>query len=287
MTGNALAHGAATIVNAIALGKGSAFGVDLWTKAEVKLTDEPMIILGEVTSDPVESTVLIEKTVNRVLRHFDVEQRFGASVTTYSNIPVARGLKSSSASANAVALATVAALAEELDDLAVVNLGVDAAFDAKVTVTGAFDDACASYFGGVVVTDNVNRKLLQRFPLPEGLRVLFHVPARKAYTGSTDVNRLAASKPMVKAAFEEAQKGNFWMALTMNGTLYSTALGFDNTVATDALAAGAVAAGLCGKGPAVTAVVPDDNIEAVKAAMQRHEGDVLETRFNQEKAKVI
>ena len=33
----AVAHGAATIVNAIALGKGAAFGVDLWTKAEVKL----------------------------------------------------------------------------------------------------------------------------------------------------------------------------------------------------------------------------------------------------------
>jgi shikimate kinase len=282
-----LAHGAATIVNAIALGEGAAFGVDLWTRAEVNLTDEPMIILGEITSDPAESTVLIEKTVSRVFRHFGVEQRFGARVSTSSNIPIARGLKSSSAAANAVALATVAALAEELDDLAAVNLGVDAAFDAMVTVTGAFDDACASYFGGAVVTDNVNRKLLQHFPLPEGLKVLFHVPAKKAYTGNTDVNRLATIKPMVKAAFEEAQKGNFWTALTMNGTLYTAALGYDNTVATDALTAGAVAAGLCGKGPAVTAVVSDDKIDAVKAALQRHEGEVLEARFNQEKAKVI
>ncbi len=42
MTGKAaaVAHGAATIVNAIALGRGAAFGVDLWTKAEVKLTGE-------------------------------------------------------------------------------------------------------------------------------------------------------------------------------------------------------------------------------------------------------
>ena len=39
----AIAHGAATIVNAIGLGKGSAFGVDLWTKAEVKITDEPYV----------------------------------------------------------------------------------------------------------------------------------------------------------------------------------------------------------------------------------------------------
>jgi len=274
-------------VNAIALGEGAAFGVDLWTKAEVTLTDEANIIIGEITSDPAENTLLIEKTVSRVFRHFGVETQFGAKVKTSSNIPIARGLKSSSAAANAVALATVAALGRELDDLGVVNLGVDAAFDAKVTVTGAFDDACASYFGGVVVTDNLNRKILQRFPLPEDLTVLFHVPAKKSYTGDSDVAKLALVKPFVQAAFEEAKKGNFWMALTINGTVYSTALGYDNSVATDALKAGAVAAGLCGKGPAVTAVVPDEKVDAVRAALQRHEGEILQARFNQEKAKVI
>ncbi len=283
----AIAHGAATIVNAIALGKGAAFGVDLWTKAEVKLTEKPFNIRGEITSDPAESTVLVEKTVARVFRRFQVERQFGANVRTFSNIPIARGLKSSSAAANAVALATTAALAQELDDLAVVNLGVEAAFDAKVTVTGAFDDACASYFGGVVVTDNVNRTILNRFPLPEGLSVLFHVPSSKAYTGMTDVKKLKTIKPVVKAAFEQARKGNFWAALTLNGAAYSSALGYDSSVAAEALTAGAVAAGLCGKGPAVTAVVPDDRIDAVKAAMQRHEGDVLQARFNLEKAKVI
>jgi shikimate kinase len=121
----ALSHGAATIVNAIALDKGAAFGVDLWTKAEVKLTDEPAIIKGEITSDPNESTALIERTVARVFQHFGVEKRFGAKVKTWSNIPIARGLKSSSVAANAVALATVAALGETLDDLTVVNLGVE------------------------------------------------------------------------------------------------------------------------------------------------------------------
>jgi len=283
----AIAHGAATIVNAIALGEGAAFGVDLWTKAEVTLTDEAAIISGEITSDPTESTLLIEKTVSRVFQYFGVETTFGARVKTSSNIPIARGLKSSSAAANAVALATVAALGKELDDLAVINLGVDAAFDAKVTVTGAFDDACASYLGGVVVTDNLNRKILQRFPLPDDLTVLFHVPAKKSYTGDSDVSKLAMVKPFVQSAFEEAKKGNFWMALTMNGTVYSTALGYDNSVATDALRAGAVAAGLCGKGPAVTAVVSDDNINSVKEALQRHEGEILQARFNREKAKVV
>lgn len=289
MTGKAVAlsHGAATIVNAIALGKGAAFGVDLWTKAEVRLTGEPAIIKGEITSDLAESTALIEKAVARVFQHFGVEKRFGAKVKTWSNIPIARGLKSSSVAANAVALATVAALGETLDDLAIVKLGVDAAFDAKVTVTGAFDDACASYFGGAVVTDNMKRKVIKRLTLPEDLTVLFHVPFSKAYTGDSDVNRLRLVKPLVKIAYKEALKGNLWDALSLNGLIYSAALGYDALVALDALAAGALAAGLCGKGPAVTAVVADEKIDSVKTVLQCHEGKVLQARLNHEKAKVI
>jgi shikimate kinase len=283
----ALSHGAATIVNAIALGKGVAFGVDLWTKAEVKLTDEPAVVKGEITSDPAEGTVLIERTVARVFHHFEVEKRFGAEVKTWSDIPIARGLKSSSAAANAVALAAVAALGEALDDLTVVKLGVEAAFDAKVTVTGAFDDACASYFGGAVVTDNLKRKVVKRFTLPQGLTVLFLVPSGKAYTGDSDVNRLRTVKPLVKIAYTEALKGKFWAALTLNGLVYSAALGYDASTALDALAAGALAAGLCGKGPAVTAVVSDDKVDAVKTALQCHEGEVLQARLNHEKARVV
>jgi shikimate kinase len=283
----AIAHGAATIVNAIALGKGAAFGVGLWTKAEVRLTEEPHVIRGEITSDPAESTLLIERTVSRVFKHFSIDKRFGAKVKTWSNIPVARGLKSSSVAANAVALAAVAALGKTLDDLTIVNLGVDAAFDAKVTVTGAFDDACASYFGGAVVTHNLKRKLLKRVMLPEDLTVLFHVPSRKAYTGDSDVNKLKTVKPLVKIAYREALRGNFWTALTLNGIIYSAALGYDISVALDALTAGALAAGLCGKGPAVTAVVSSDKIDSVRTALQRHEGEILHARSNHEKAKVL
>ena len=289
MTGKAeaIAHGAATIVNAIALGKGAAFGVDLWTKAKVKLTEEPNVITGEITSDPAESTVLIERTVSRVFKYLSIEKHFGAKVKTWSNIPVARGLKSSSVAANAVALATVSAFGKKLDDKTIVKLGVDAAFDAKVTVTGAFDDACASYLGGAVVTDNLKRKLLKRVTLPNDLIVLFHVPPRKAYTVDSDVNRLRTVRPLVEVAYIEAERGNFWKALSLNGLIYSSALGYDASVSLDALAAGALAAGLCGKGPAVTAVVSSDKIDSVRTALQRHKGEVLQAHLNHEKAKVI
>jgi shikimate kinase len=283
----AVAHGAATIINAIATGQGSAFGVDLWTKAQVKLTDEPNLVESEIISDPNESTLLIEKTVIRVLKHFKAEKRFGAKVKTHSNIPIARGLKSSSVAANAVTLATAAALGKSLEDLEAVNLGVDAAFDAKVTVTGAFDDACASFFGGVVVADNLKRSLMMHTSLPENLSVLFHVPFEKAYTINSNVSRIKTVSPLVKIAFKEAICGNFWTALSLNGLIYSSALGFNPSVALEALNAGAVAAGLCGKGPAVTAVVSDECVDHVKAVMQAHEGKIIPAALNCEKAKVV
>ena len=89
--------------------------------------------------------------------------------------------------ANATALATVTALGKRLDDLEIIKIGVQAAFDAKCTITGAFDDACASYFGGAVITDNLNRQILKQLPLPKDLVVLFHVPPQKAYTINSDV----------------------------------------------------------------------------------------------------
>jgi len=91
---------------------------------------------------------------------------------------------------------------------------------------------------------------------------------------------------MIKIAYREALDGNFWAALSLNGIIYSSALGFDVSVALDALNAGAVAAGLCGKGPAVTVVVPEDRVDQVKVVLQKYEGRLIHAQFNCEKAQV-
>jgi len=281
-----VSHGAATIVNAIAIGSGGALGVGLWTVARVRLTSDPHVVTGEIISEPEEGTDLIEKSVLSVLRHFDVEMRFGAEVETDSNIPIARGLKSSSTAANALVLATAAALGKSVSDSEAVNLGVDAAIAAKTTITGAFDDASASYFGDVVLTDNVERKILQRFAVNEDVEILFFVPPKKAYTYSSDVARMKTIAPQVRVALKEAVSGNYWVALTLNGFLYSAALGYDPRPAVDALQAGAIASGLSGKGPATTAVVPDPRVRDVLRVWSTLEGEIIQTRVNHEKAKV-
>jgi shikimate kinase len=283
----AISHGAATIINAIATGKGAAVGVDLWTKAAVALTDEQGHVDVTIRSDSSENPALAQKTVESILKHFGLEEEFGAKVETHSNIPVARGLKSSSAAANAIALATTAALERSLDDVTVVNLGVDGALDAKVTITGAFDDACASYFGGILITDNTERRIVKRFELTDSPSVLFYVPSEKTYTVSSDVKRMRGMASVVKIAYKEALNGNYWVALTLNGLIYSSALGYDPSPAIDALTAGAFASGLSGTGPAVTAIVPEEKVDDIKEVWQKRDGEILEAHINLEKARVV
>ena len=283
----AISHGAATIVNAIATGKGAAVGVDLWTKAIVTLTNDVGHFDVIIKSDSSENPILAQKTVEAILKHFRVNEEYGAKIETTSNIPVARGLKSSSAAANAIALATVTALKRSMDDSTIVNFGVDSALDANVSITGAFDDACASFFGGVVITDNLKRIIVKRFELTKKPVVLFFVPTEKKYTISSNVKRIKSMASIVKVAYNEALKGNYWQALTLNGIIYSNVLGYDSSSTLDALNAGAVAAGLSGTGPAVTAIVENENVETVKDVWQKYEGKILETSINQEKALVV
>jgi shikimate kinase len=285
--GEALAHGAATIINAIATGKGAAFGVDLWTKAEVSLTGETGVVTGRILSDAEEDDTLIREAVLTVLRHYHVAEQFGADVVTSSNIPIARGLKSSSVAANAIILATVAALGRSTTDLGAINLGVKAALSARTTITGAFDDACASFFGGVVVTDNFERRLLRRFTVDEEYTVLFYVPGKRVYTYMSNVNRMKVISSQVTIAFREALAGNYWNALTLNGLLYTAALGYDPQPAIEALECGAVASGLSGTGPSTVAVTTPDEAECIFDAWRIRDGEVIRAGLNHEKATII
>ncbi|WXG40491.1 MAG: shikimate kinase [Candidatus Freyarchaeum deiterrae] len=287
MKGKALAFGAGTVVNAIATGLGAAFGLALWTKAEVNLLDESGFFEGKILNDPSENTELIRATVRHVLNHFGLGQEYGARIITDSIIPISRGLKSSSVAANAVALATVAALKEDLDDLNIIGLGVDAALEARVTITGAFDDACASYFGGFVLTNNSKRILLRRQQIEEDLAVIIHVPVKKYLTIESNVKRIKAMKNYVEHVFDIAQNGNYKTAITLNGLIYSAALGFDTEATVRALEMGAVSAGLTGKGPATIALCPRDICGDIEASWSALGGEIIRTEFNNEKAKVI
>jgi shikimate kinase len=272
MSAEAAAYGAVTIVNAIATGKGAAFGIDLWTKARVELTDDGAIET-RILNDDRESTLLAERCVRAVFGYFGTG-KLGAKVETNSNIPIARGLKSSSVAANAIVLATLAALQKRLEPNDILNLVVDASLQAKVSVTGAFDDAAASLYGNVVVTDNMARRVLRTFPV-EDHHVMLLVPPEKAYTVDADLRRIKTVAKQVEIAHEQALAGKYWNAMTLNGLIYSHVLRLPADVIVESLAAGALAAGISGKGPAYAFVVEDRFKDPVLDVLKRREGEVI------------
>jgi shikimate kinase len=283
--GEAIAFGAATIINAMATGKGAAFGVNLWTKAKVTLKKDESIKV-KILPDVNENPILAKKVIEKMFKKFNIKN-LGANVETTSNIPIARGLKSSSAAANAIALAASAALGEKLTDLELINLGVEAALEAKVTITGAFDDACASYFGNIIITDNIKREIEAFYALNKDYKVLIYVPKEKSYTAAVNLDKIKKLAPLVECAYKEALKGSFWEAMTLNGLIYSAALGYSSELAMKALLHGAVAAGLSGKGPAFAAVASEDVIEDVSKAWRKYKGELIKAKINKKKAFII
>ena len=287
MKTRAVAHGAATIVNAIATGKGAAFGISLKTAASVGL-DGSGKFSGKIIGSPDEDTRLMEFCAKKVMERLKLG--YGASIETVSDIPIASGLKSSSTAANAVVLATYAAARKEekvkkLDDKDLLDIAIDAAYAAKVTITGAFDDAAASYYGGFVVTDNAERKILKKGLMDPSLDVVIFVPGEKAYTSKVDVAKTRLLSDEVLLAWKEALSGNIYAAMKMNGLLYSASLGYDPKVAVAALGAGALSCGLSGKGPSVVALTKD--AQSIVSAWKGFSGKIIRTRVNNEKAEVF
>src|SRR5256712_13762793 len=138
------------MLNAVGGGKGVAFGLPPRAPATAETQPEPFGVRVDAVNgvDPK----LAVSAARRVLERSGSGR--GLAISVDSEIPISRGLKSSSAVANAVVLASARALAAALGPLGMIRIGVDPCVDAGVTLTRAFDHACASFFGGIVLTRN-------------------------------------------------------------------------------------------------------------------------------------
>jgi len=275
--------GSATIINAIATGFGSAFGIGLDIKCEAKTIPNSIKCFNDVGAD----TKLMDLCVKKVFNHYNIDSdEFGITLKTKSELPMASGLSSSSASSNAIVKVTSEIVSEEfnltpLTDLEVINLAIDASLEAGVTITGSFDDATASYFGGVVVTDNKNRKFIIKEKMQD-YDILIYMPDYHSQSGESDVGRMKVLAPLVETAYDFASNKNYLKAINLNGLIYSAALDFNSSIAIDALSAGALASGLSGTGSAFFAIVNDESIDKVHDLWMKYEGNVIKTQVDNE-----
>ena len=282
-TGKGVSHGAATIVNAIATGKGAAFGIDLKTWAEVELNDSSYVDV-KIEGFKEEPTKLVENCFRSVVAKLAPGEDLGARITTRSEIPVSKGLKSSSAAANAVILATLDALEETIEPLYSIRLGTKCAIEAGVSVTGAFDDACASWLGGAVVTDNRKNELLKREPMDPTLKAVIHVPPFQIRKAGLPRERISVVSDMAEMAFQLALNGDYLKAMKLNGMCYASALKVDQDIAFKALELGARSAGLSGTGPATAILVDSDKLEKFLSDIKSTKEFIITDIFNGSKA---
>jgi shikimate kinase len=275
----AIVHGAISIVNAIATGKGSALGISLKVTAEVELQKGHGLrfMTGRNGNRLIKN--IIQNTIPRQITETNM-----ISIRVDSEIPIGYGLKSSSAVSNAVALACSQIEREEdINDLTILEVAARSSLEAKVSLTGAYDDATACYFGGFTVTDNYSKRLIRKERAPENLYAIIILPSN---TPRGDVRKLRNLSDIFIDAFSFAESGQYWKAMKLNGVLTSAALSSSYMPVMAAMEHGALSASISGNGPSIAAVGYEDTVEPIVDALSKFEGKVIVSKINNEKANV-
>ncbi|MBR4505087.1 MAG: shikimate kinase [Candidatus Methanomethylophilaceae archaeon] len=250
MAGIGVSGGAISVMNAIPCGIGSTIGIALKTEARFEPADATAVHLVD---RPQLSPNLAERCVERTLELLG-EDRIDYHLEVKTDIPPSMGLKSSSSVCNAVISAVLNYYGRRIDPLDIIKLGVSCAKECKVTITGAFDDACGCGLGGLVVTDNSRNILISRDEIP-AYDVVICVPDRSIPKSKVPVERYKALKGEYEALVPEIRDG-YLGVLTKNGEYVSQIIGGGSDLARKALDLGALAAGISGTGPA-TAVLTE------------------------------
>jgi len=267
-------HGAVSIVNALATCSGSALGISLRVIAEADFRD------GEGIRSQTANEKLIRNIVYNTIPKELLEEN-SVYVSVNSEIPMGFGLKSSSAVSVAVALACTKLVKEEVEDHAVLDRAVLASLDARVTITGAYDDSAACYFGGFVTTNNRTHEIIHHQKAPENLFAIIFLPRA---TRRGNISKLSTMSDLFGEAFKLATAGEYWEAMNLNGMLLSTGLSAEYEPVIGAIKKGALAASISGNGPAVAAVSYEEDVEDIKAAFDNFNGSVIVSKINNEKA---
>ena len=276
----ATVHGAVSIVNAIANQKGATVGIDLKVEAIVETTPGKGIVIQ--SENKTLSSRLINKTVEKIVSKKDLEQN-KITITLESEIPTGYGLKSSSAISSAVALGCAKIFKSKFTDQQILLAGVDASIESKVSITGAYDDACSCYYGGFNVTDNAKKKRMSFEKGPSNLIAIIFIPKNRK---RGNLKKLKVLSSVCDHAWNLAKKANYWEAMIINGLATASILSSNPDVITGLIERGALGASVSGNGPAIAAITKKENEANIKKAFSSLEGRIIVSKISNKKAEV-
>ena len=273
-------HGAISIVNAIATGRGAALGISKKVNVEMETSRGNGIIIE------VENKSMSSRLINKVIRKIVSKNELSKTklkISLDSEVPTGYGLKSSSAISTAVAMVCAKLFKPGMSDFEILNVGVTASIETKVSLTGAYDDACACYYGGFVVTDNYNKKIIHSEKcLNRVCAVIFIPKSRKR----GNVRKLKTSSDVFEQAWNLAKKSDYWNAMNLNGIATSTILSSEPKIIPKLIENGALGASVSGNGPSIAAIVKNDNVSKIKSVFSSLEGNTTVAQINNKKAEV-
>ena len=277
---NATVHGAVSLVNAIANHKGATLGIEL--KVEATVETSPGKGISIQSENKSLSSRLINKTIEKIVSKKDLEQN-KIIITLDSEIPTGYGLKSSSAISSAVALACAKIFKPKFTDQQILLAGIDASIESKVSITGAYDDACSCYYGGFNVTDNAKKKRIQFEKGPSNLIAVIFIPKNRK---RGNLKKLKILSSIFENAWELARKANYWDAMIINGLATASILNSDSKIITELIEKGALGASVSGNGPSIAAVTKKENETAIKKVFSALEGSIIVSKISNKKAEV-
>ena len=275
----AIVHGAVSIVSAIATGNGATLGIDTFVKTKLEIKDGTGI---HITSDnKTISSRLINKVIENVIPKRQLE-KVRLELNIQSNIPTGYGLKSSSAISTAVSLVCSKAIKKELTDEEILKIGVESSLQTNVSITGAYDDACACYYGGFNVTNNYKRDLIFRGNAPSDLQAIIFLPKSRK---RGNVKKLKNFKPAFEKAWELAKNHDYWNASILNGLATSSILNSNPELLFKLMKKGAISATISGNGPSIVAITKKGHSSNIKRELSSLEGKVIVSNINNKKAE--
>ena len=275
----AIVHGAVSIVSAIATGNGATLGIDTFVKTRLEVKDGTGI---SITSDnKTISSRLINKVIENVISKRQLE-KVRLELDFQSNIPTGYGLKSSSAISTAVSLVCSKAFKKKLTDEEILNVGVESSIQTKVSITGAYDDACACYYGGFNVTNNYKRDLVFRGNAPNDLQAIIFLPKSRK---RGNVKKLKNFKPAFEKAWELAKNHDYWNASILNGLASSSILNSNPELIFQLIKKGAISATVSGNGPSIVAITKKGHNSNIMKELSSLEGKVIVSNINNKKAE--
>ena len=273
-------HSAISIVNAIATGKGATLGISKNVSVEIETSH------GEGITVEIGKKQMKSRLINRVIGKIVPKNTLSKTklrILVDSEIPTGYGLKSSSAISTAVAMGCAKLFKPDMSDFEILRVGVDASIETKVSLTGAYDDACACYFGGFIVTDNYKRKIIHSKKCQNNISAIIFIPKSRK---RGNVKKLKILSDVFEQAWNLAKKSDYWNAMTLNGFATSSILNSNTEIISKLIENGALGASISGNGPSIAAIAKNDTVPKIKKVFSSYEGNVMVAKINNKKAEV-